>query len=237
MYNTLVFNAKIIVDSLLGLRSLFNIYRLQLESVKHEGEDIRTFVFRSNKAVTYTAGQYGIWFFGSWTGFKPARLFTIASAPAEQRIQLSTRIRTSPFKQRLGKLSAGDHMYIVGPIGRFVLPKSHPKTVVMIAGGIGITPIRSIIKELAYTKSDTNVELIHSAETFYLFQDELQYDFVTPHYVTRSTLDEQLTTTVKKAGIEVTYYISGAPKFVTSVESTLQKLGVRDIVTDGFLGY
>ena len=72
--------------------------------------------------------------------------FSFASAP-DERILFVTRQRSSPFKQRLGGLSAGDRVRLSLPMGTFVLPDRMPESLVMIAGGIGITPFRSMLRD------------------------------------------------------------------------------------------
>jgi ferredoxin-NADP reductase len=75
--------------------------------------------------------------------------FSIASAPSEPDLMIATRLRNSVYKQALAELQPGDEVAIAGPYGSFVLSESAPRPIVFIAGGIGITPIRSILTEAA----------------------------------------------------------------------------------------
>src|ERR1700722_7437672 len=113
----------ILRDSLKSFSKLFVIHHLTLQEVSIEGEDIKTFVFKSDKDLDYQAGQYGIWLLRRWVKGKPFRLFTVASAPEEGVMRLSTRISKSDFKQKLNKLVAGDKLLMFGPIGEFTIPK------------------------------------------------------------------------------------------------------------------
>ncbi len=78
-------------------------------------------------------------------GTKP---FTLASAPTEKVVKITTRISNDPseFKKALLELKQGMTISMSGPVGSFYLKDNSPT--LLIAGGIGITPFRSIIKQL-----------------------------------------------------------------------------------------
>jgi ferredoxin-NADP reductase len=121
-----------------------------LEKVKHEGTDIMSFkFFRKDDQIylNYNAGQFAIVDLGTKEDTKgPTRTFTIASSPTEKDVILmSTRIRDTPFKQKLSKLEKGTSVRITGPEGDFILPDDHSNRVVFLSGGIGVTPFRSMI--------------------------------------------------------------------------------------------
>ena len=58
---------------------------------------------------------------------------------------LSTKIRDSPYKQRLSNLEEGDKIIVSGPEGEFILPEDYSKSVIFLSGGIGVIPFRSMI--------------------------------------------------------------------------------------------
>lgn len=129
------------------------------EKNKVEGTDIISFKF-SNKQVekrdngnnkgslNYTAGQYAYFDIGEvYNDPKgPIRHFTIASSPTEDFIMISTRIRDTPYKKRLASLEDGTKVKVRGPEGKFVLHEDYSKPAVLLSGGIGVTPFRSMIK-------------------------------------------------------------------------------------------
>lgn len=236
MITTLRFNFKVILDSILGWSNFFRVHRLTLVSAKHEQENVMTFVFKSNKKLTFHAGQYGVWFHSSFVKGKPARLFTVASAPSESVVQLSTRISNSHFKQRLSKLTPGDKMYMCNPIGRFVVT-NQTKQVVMIAGGIGITPFRAITKDIVDTKKDVQTHLIYSAHDTYLYKDQLAALCTSSEFVTKDGLETAIKKVIDVVPPSIPFYLSGPPAFVVSTEKLLKAHGVATIKTDGFLGY
>jgi len=121
-----------------------------LDKVKHAGTDIMSFKFfrkDDRNYLNYKAGQYSIVDLGTKEDNEgPMRPFTIASSPTEQDVILiSTRIRDTPFKQKLSQLKKGTLVNITAPEGDFTLPNDHSKRVVFISGGIGVTPFRSMI--------------------------------------------------------------------------------------------
>ena len=122
-----------------------------LDKVSHKGTDIMSFRFsRSDNQshLNYRAGQYSIVDLGTREDPKgPTRSFTIASSPTEKdSIMITTRIRDTPFKQRLSRLDAGTVVTITAPAGDFTLSEDYSKPVVFLSGGIGVTPFRSMIK-------------------------------------------------------------------------------------------
>lgn len=125
-----------------------------LEKVSHKGTDVMSFRFarsddRNN--LNYRAGQYSVLDLGTKEDPKgPTRSFTIASSPTEKdAILITTRIRDTPFKQRLSRLEGGTAVKITAPAGKFTLPQDNSKPLVFLSGGIGVTPFRSMIKYAA----------------------------------------------------------------------------------------
>lgn len=90
------------------------------------------------------------------------RTFSIASAPYESELLVPTRIRNSAFKRVLGALPPGTELKIEGPMGSFILHKNHAKPAVFLAGGIGITPFLSILRQAAEEKLPHLLYLFYS---------------------------------------------------------------------------
>jgi len=105
-----------------------------------EGEDRRT--------LEYIAGQFAFFDIGNvYNDPKgPIRHFTIASSPTEEFILISTRIRDSPYKKRLDSLQKGTTVKVRGPQGNFTLHEDYSRPAILLSGGIGVTPFRSMIK-------------------------------------------------------------------------------------------
>lgn len=233
---TLQLYLGILRDAIKSFRKLFVIHRLTLLEVRDEGENIKTFIFKSNRRLNYAAGQYGIWFMPRFIKGKPGRLFTVASSPEEGIVQLSTRIGPSDFKQKLNRLNVGDTIFMEGPIGQFTLPEPLPQEIVFVAGGIGVTPIRAIAANIFNAQHPVKTTLIFSSSGTYLYKDELQKYVQNPHFTTRDTFDTTLNQVVSHQP-RATFYVSGPPGFVESVNASLRKQGIKLIKTDAFLGY
>jgi glycine betaine catabolism B len=129
-----------------------------LEKDKVEGTDVISFKFskqvdlgegKTNKTpFNYTAGQFAFFDIGGvYNDPKGSiRHFTISSSPTENFIMFSTRIRNSPYKQRLLNLEKGAKVKFRGPEGQFVLHEDYSKPAIFLSGGIGVTPFRTMIK-------------------------------------------------------------------------------------------
>jgi len=74
-----------------------------------------------------------------------SRTFSLASAPYEAVLMVATRMRDTAFKRVLGALALGDEVAIRGPYGRLGLHEDAARPAVLLTGGIGITPFRSIL--------------------------------------------------------------------------------------------
>ena len=116
----------------------------------------------------YTAGQ-----FGDITLLNPpetddegnTRGFSLASAPHEDFLMMATRLRDTAFKRVLKDLPEGTEIKLDAPYGDFTLHKNESKPAVFIIGGIGVTPIRSIISQATHDKTGHQLTLIHANRT------------------------------------------------------------------------
>src|ERR1039458_520339 len=75
------------------------------------------------------------------------RTFSIASSPYETKLMFATRMRDTAFKRSLKKIPLGTEVKIDSPMGSFTLHKNSAKPAVFLAGGIGITPFLSIVRQ------------------------------------------------------------------------------------------
>ncbi len=93
------------------------------------------------------------------------RWFTVSSAPYEGLIQITTRVTQSTFKQALAALPVGGHLPLIEPPeGDFTWPEtSRPR--IFVAGGIGVTPYHSILKQRQHDHQPLDVTLIYGGRT------------------------------------------------------------------------
>ncbi len=232
---------------------------LKLKEVIPTGTDLYDFVFTPDKKLKFKAGQYLEWTLGhdSPDSRGNRRYFTIASAPSESDIRMGVKFypNSSTFKKKLAGLSAGD--VIVGSqlAGEFTLPKDKNKKLVFIAGGIGVTPFRSMVKNMLDTREQRDVVMFYSART----PTELAYRDIFDQAVREKRLKMVYTVNDAPAGWRgltgyITadmimreapdcarrfFYISGPRSMVVMFEDALKKLGVpkNQIKTDFFPGF
>jgi ferredoxin-NADP reductase len=92
------------------------------------------------------------------------RTFTVANAPGYGGLLVATRVRGSGLKKTLVEAPLGLEVAVDGPYGSFTLPQK-PSEVVMLAGGVGITPFRAMVEDTLERSLDHTLSLIHSNRT------------------------------------------------------------------------
>jgi ferredoxin-NADP reductase len=153
---------------------------MKLHFVKKEQEvpDVYSFYFEPEKPLSWTAGQFLHYTFSHPNaddrGVK--RWFTISTAPFEKLARITTRInseRSSSFKSALTQLKSGDEIEAEAPEGDFIFGDP-AKKYAFLAGGIGITPFRSILAQLDHEGQDFKVDLLYAnRDDNLVFGDEL----------------------------------------------------------------
>jgi ferredoxin-NADP reductase len=119
----------------------------------------------------FPAGSFGVFQVeGSSQPFKP---YSISTSPDDHELGITVE-NVGPHSAELCSLQPGDRVSLQGPFGRFTLPEAVSTPIVFIAGGIGITPIRSLIRHLASQHGTLPVALLYSArsKTRLIFHDE-----------------------------------------------------------------
>jgi ferredoxin-NADP reductase/Na+-translocating ferredoxin:NAD+ oxidoreductase RnfD subunit len=225
-------------------------------------KDIYEFFFKSEERLDYKPGQYLEWTLGHKSpdirGNR--RYFTIASSPTEEEIKLGVKFydNSSSFKKKLMGMNEGETIVASQLSGEFILPVDTNKKLVFIAGGIGVTPFRSMVKYLVDKKEKRDVVLFFSnrtpADIVYkdLFdQAEREIGLKTIYAVNDlagASLDNNMRVgfvteeMIKKEVPDYAdriFYISGPHVMITAFESTLSKMGVKasNIKTDFFPGF
>ena len=171
------------------------------------------------------------------------RAFTISSSPTEDFLMITTKKGVSKFKKHLASLKTGNTVESSHPAGTFILDESSPA--VFIAGGIGITPFRSMIKYAVDQKLSTPITLIYSNSTDdFLFKRKLDewrkvYAKLELVYTVTSSTGRLTALYPKPYTLNPIYYLAGPPKMVDDFEKILLDLGVDEtnIRYDRFDGY
>lgn len=220
------------------------------------------FVFQPNKRITYTPGQYLEWTLGHENPDARGnrRYFTIASSPTESEIHVGVRFpeKSSSFKKTLLKMPQGGQIFASQLSGDFTLPSDVKGKYVFIAGGIGITPFRSMIKYLLDKRERRDIILLYANRTAeeIVYKDILDqakknlglkvvYNLTDSASVPanwsgkKGRIDEQEIRQEIPDFKERIFYISGPLSMITSFKSVLEKLGVplNQIKTDYFPGF
>jgi len=187
------------------------------------------------------------------------RSLSIASSPSDPFILIATRMRGSAFKRTLAEVPLGTRVTFTGPKGSFTLPDDRAGPVVLIAGGIGITPFRSMIKHAAEQSLPLALTLIYSNRTpeEAPFLDDLaRWQAENPrfHFVPTMTkpeaskrrwtgrtgyVDAAFLRDVPGGLDRSTFYTAGPPGMVAGVTQALADAGVAgdQIRTEEFSGY
>lgn len=223
---------------------------LKLIEKKSEVPGVETFIFQPVGKIQWLPGQ----FLHYVLHHRPTddrgsdRWFTVASAPFEEVIKITTRFdgeKLSSFKKKLKALDIGDSIEVSEVEGDFIV-EDPTKDYVFIAGGIGVTPFRSILKQLEHDGQPINVALLYvSRDQNVVFKEEFEniaeknpnfkihYVF-SPERIEENKIKELIPDLNKPI-----FYISGPEPMVESVAKILSDLGVGEdrIKQDWFPGY
>lgn len=229
------------------LLPIFKKHILIFEKKESTYENIYTFYFKAKKTLKWTPGQHGIFIIKDKKINRPIRPFSLASSPCEKYIIISVKInkKRSEFKQELANMKKGDELIMRGPVGGFYLKNNKPS--LFIAGGIGVTPYRSIMFNLANSnvaeKESINMLYIDSKNQF-LYQEFFNNLLDSPkfniHYLSKqNNFYDKLNTYLSNNKNQSQYFVTGPKSLVKSVEKILWASGIkrRNIKKDTFIGY
>ena len=173
------------------------------------------------------------------------RWFTVSSAPYEGIVQITTRLTDSTFKQALAALPIGERLPLLEePNGDFVWEDSD-KPLVFVAGGIGVTPFRSILKQRAHKGLPLNVTLIYGNRSdAIVFKDEFDtYAQTDPDFKVHYAIGEPLSPATIAGRVpqlnSSLVYVSGPEPMVKALSRQLQDAGLpkEQVKTDEFPNY
>lgn len=224
--------------------------KLRLTEIKDEAANTKTYVFTPDNPVSWTAGQFIKYIIDdpSPDNRKTQRFFSISSAPFEKNIHLTTKFVPgdgSTFKKDLQKLKVGDTVKGTNPEGDFIL-EDPSKEYVFIAGGIGITPLRSIIVDLDHNQKPVNITLLYANRTpNVVFKEDLEEvssrhsEFKIHYIIDPQRIDEQVIKEKIPDFAQKIFYVSGPEPMVEAFEKMLAGMGIPEdnIKRDYFPGY
>ncbi|WP_010532035.1 FAD-dependent oxidoreductase [Lentibacillus jeotgali] len=234
----------------------------KIKLVKKEkiADDTMAFHWEMPDGFEFKAGQ-----FGDFTLIDPSetdekgnsREFSFVYAPSENELVTATRMRDSAFKRELEKLPEGSEVKFDGPIGHFTLHKTESTPAVFIIGGIGITPIRSMIAEATEQQTSHDMTLLFSntkPEDAPFQSDLKKFEEQNPNFkfvpvMTQADsdewngesgyIDEDMLKRYVSDVSEPIYYLSGPGGMVNDMYDMLVEAGANEdnIRAEEFYGY
>lgn len=237
-------------------------YILKLKHKEEVAVGTMAFHFEKPTDFVYKAGQSG-----DYTLLHPSqtdaegnvRAFTISCAPFQDEIMLTTRMRDTAFKREMKEMTPGSKIAFDAPFGSFTLHHNTAIPAVFLTGGIGITPVRSIVLQATHDRlphqiivfyanktpkdaaflselnalSSQNPNLTFVPSMTHMEQDSQEWDGETGFFTS-----EMLERYITNLRIPI-YYLSGPKDMVAAVRKTLNDASVDDdnIRTEEFSGY
>lgn len=231
--------------------------KLKLLEKRGEAKGTESFFWQPENPVEWKSGQYFYFTLPKMNYPDPrgtTRHFTISSSPTEGGIlRLTTRIREeSGYKKTLDELSTGIEVDGQGPNGTFIFDENETGPHIFIAGGIGITPFRSMIKYAVDKNLQTPIYLIYSnSDNDFVFKKDLDEiadsnQNIKIQYVTTS-IEGHLDELKIKSILDIwhlkldipTFWLCGPPPMIDAMEIVLGKLKITSdkVRSEKFTGY
>lgn len=217
-------------------------------NVKKENHNVYTITITKPTGFNFKAGQFAFLQFLSQSVPKEEHHFTISSSPKNRYLSFTIK-NLGDFTSQIRKLKPNENVLVDGPYGISILQDALSEDMLFITGGIGITPIYSILKSMPKNHK-RKVMLLYSNKTkkdivfekqikkisklgwlkaaFFLTREK------TPGYQTRINKNS-LKTALKELKNPIVF-VTGSPKMVSTIEKTLinYKRLYKEIVVDKF---
>ncbi|ARM33610.1 FAD-dependent oxidoreductase [Legionella longbeachae] len=238
------------------------IYQIKLIDRQIVAEGTMAFTFEKPKDFTFKAGQ-----FGDFTLLNPKetdeegniRAFSLTNPPYANDLMVATRMRDTAFKRVLKTLPLGTELKLDAPSGSFTLHNNKAIPAVFLTGGIGITPVRSIVTQASKDKLPHQIYLFYSnnrPEDTAFLEELKSLEKKNSHYKFIPTMTamekskqpwtgekgfinrEMLEKYIKDLTTPI-YYISGPATMVAAMRKMLNEAEINDdnIRTEEFSGY
>lgn len=175
--------------------------------------------------------------------------YSLSSSPTEASLSIAFKLGISPFKKRLQSLKPQDEMYISQYGNDYGFHLNENRSSVLIAGGIGIAPFRSMLKEMNDIGGRNNVQLLYlNKDASFVFADEIEHwrkrlpnmdvQYIDTAQLSRKKREKLLVSIIDKNAHH--YFVAGPEGMVEATEHLLiDTMGIspRDIRIDSFGGY
>lgn len=212
------------------------------------------FGFRPGQAIDLVLSDPAV------AGTESARhAFSIVSAPHEGALTIATRMRDSAFKQALARLAPGATAQVEGPFGSLTLHNKPGRAAVFVAGGIGITPFMSMLRDATATARQQQLVLLYSnrrpedsaflAELQRMERENRNFRMIATMTQMGGShlqwtgktgmINQAFVRSVAAELPDPVYYVAGPPAMVSALRETLEGAGVDgdDVRSEEFYGY
>ncbi len=221
-------------------------YKLKIIKIIDESPDVKTFRLGipNEIKISFLPGQF---FMVSFEENSPLhRAYSIASSTMQKKYLDITMNLVAEFTKRLWSTKVGDSLIFKGPYGKFYFSEEMKNNLVLIGGGLGITPLMSILRTCTDKKIKNKINLIYSVRSP---ADIIYYETIQEQKKTNPNLDYIITITrplpehgwgqrtgrinqdLLKEKIEdikgSLYFLCGPLDFVKSIIAMLESLGVK----------
>lgn len=232
-----------------------NTYESHIIELIRRTDTVLSLRFEKPSGFEYKAGQFMFITYKSPQGNRRKHI-TISSSPTEPFLEISKRLTNSDFSNGLLLKETGDWVRLEGPYGDFVA-ETGSKKIGMLCGGIGITPLRSMIRFYADKRLEKDIRLIYSnrKKASIAFKSELDsleksniFNLRVFHTLTQpekdwtgptGRIDEDMIEKLIPDYLDRVFYTSGPPAMVDAMRDLLKKINVKDkdIHYEYFPGY
>lgn len=233
-------------------------YRVVFDEVIDRTSTVKSFRFLPEKEVSFKAGQFLQIVFDKENpkNLELNKYLSFSNRPGEKYIEVTKRLSDSEFSKRLSALKKGDELFVNASMGRCVFDGEYKKIGFLI-GGIGITPVVSIVDHIIFNKMDTDVHLLYSNrfehdiafrekfDSYALSNDNFKVDYTLTEC---SPQDDVCHAGLIDAGLiekcmpdwqERVLYIFGTPGMVKAMKSLCDQMNgcPQKILNENFMGY
>ncbi len=229
-------------------------YTIILTKKQEVAEGTYKYIFAKPVGFSFSAGQYAMLEIiePTVTDDRPSfRSLSLSSAPHEDHLAFIMRHSDSGFKQSLHALKEGEQVIMKGPLGHMQFPEDERKSVVFLAAGVGITPVRSMLLEAQHKNSKRELTLFYSnrqPSSAACLQEVTTFDienYTCINTMTRSTdswdghvgkINARFLSEFIKDFQKPLFYVIGTTAFVNAMKEILKEKNVdkSNILIDNF---
>ena len=211
-------------------------HNLRVEKIVIEGPGVISVVMKGRKLTDLAAegGQFFGWRFAAKGHFLMSHPYSLSAAPTAHYLRITVK-DLGDHSRSLAQLRAGTRVFVEGPYGAFTAGRATMRHVVLVGGGVGITPVRALIDEF---KNGVQMDVIYRASRIedLVLKDELDYlqyhskGLIRVHYLVGSRKEHPMDAKTLKALVpaiaDADVYICGPGPLVESVKRSVEDLGV-----------